>query len=79
VITTRLRPGYLRRNGIPYSADAVITEYFDRFDLPGGDALLVISTEIVDRTYLQQPFWTSTHFKRQRDGAGWNPTSCSAR
>lgn len=74
-----MKPGYLRKNGIPYSADAVMTEYFDRFDVPGGDSLLVVSTELVDPTYLSQPFWNSTHFKKQNDASGWNPTPCSAR
>ena len=78
-ITTNLRPGYLRKNGVPYSGDAAITEYFDRFDLPGGDALMVVSTEVVDPAYLTQPFWTSTHFKKQRDATGWKPTPCTAR
>ena len=78
VVTTGMRPGYLRKNGVPYSADAVITEYFDRFNLDGDDALLVVTTEIVDPTYLSQPYWTSTHFKRQA-GAAWTPTTCSAR
>jgi hypothetical protein len=77
VVTTWMKPGYLRRNGVPYSADAVITEYFDRFDLPGGDALMVVATEVVDPTYLAQPFWTSTHFRQQRDAAGWKPTACT--
>lgn len=79
VVTTNMKAGYLRKNGVPYSADAVMTEYFDRFDLPGGEALLVVSTEVVDPTYLATPFWTSTHFKKQRDAAGWNPRPCSAR
>jgi hypothetical protein len=76
VVTTGLKPGYLRRNGVPYSAQATLTEYFDRFDVPGGDSLLVVSSEVVDPTYLVQPYWTSTHFKKQRDGSGWNPTPC---
>ena len=63
VVTTKMKPGYLRRNGVPYSADAVVTEYFDRFDVPNGDSLLVVSTEIVDPTYLAQPYWTSTPFQ----------------
>jgi hypothetical protein len=50
VVTTKMKAGYLRRNGVPYSADAVMTEYFDRFDVPNGDPLLVVSTEIVDPT-----------------------------
>lgn len=79
VVTTRMKSGYLRKNGVPYSSDAIITEYLDRFELPGGDALLVVSTEVVDPVYLVQPFWTSTHFKKQNDATGWNPTPCSAR
>ena len=31
VTTTNLLPGWLRRNGVPYSEDASLTEYFDRF------------------------------------------------
>jgi hypothetical protein len=79
VVTTELRAGYLRKNGVPYSAGAVVTEYFDRLDVPGGDSLLVVSTEVNDPAYLLQPFWTSTHFKKQADASGWNPTACSAR
>ncbi|PWT81294.1 MAG: hypothetical protein C5B57_10785 [Blastocatellia bacterium] len=79
VVTTKMKAGYLRKNGVPYSANAVITEYFDRFDVPAGDSLLVVSTEVVDPAYLVQPFWTSTHFKRQNDASGWSPTPCSAR
>jgi hypothetical protein len=78
VVTTSMKAGYLRKNGVPYSADAAMTEYFDRFDLPNGDSLLVVSTELVDPTYLTTPFWTSTHFKKT-DASGWNPRPCSAR
>ena len=79
VTTTRLRPGYLRKNGVPYGANAVLTEYFDRFDVPGGDTLLVVAQELVDPENLATQFWTSSHFKRQNDASGWNPTPCSAR
>jgi hypothetical protein len=79
VVTTRMRPGYLARNGIPYSANATITEYFDRFDVSEDYSLLVVSTEVVDPVYLFQPFWTSVQFKKQKDASGWNPSPCSAR
>ena len=79
VITTKLKPGYLRKNGVPYSARSVLTEYFDRFDLPGGDAILLVISEVLDPEYLAQPFWTSTQFKKQNDASGWKPTLCSAR
>ena len=76
VVTSSMKPGYLLRNGAPYSAQAVLTEYFDRFDVPGGDSLLVVASELVDPVYLTQPFWTSTHFKKQADASGWNPRAC---
>ena len=76
VVTTGMKPGYLRRNGVPYSANAVITEYFDRLDVPGGDTLLVVAIEVVDPAYLSQPFWTSVQFKRRADATGWRPTPC---
>ena len=44
-----------------------MTEYFDRLDVPNGDSLFVVSTEVVDPTYLATPFWTSTHFKKQNE------------
>ena len=79
VITTQMRAGYLRRNGVPYSAKAVMTEHFERLEVPGGDTLLVIAAEINDPEYLAAPYWTSTQFKRQQDGRGWNPTPCASR
>jgi hypothetical protein len=33
----------------------------------------------LDPAYLAQPFWTSTHFKKQRDATGWKPAPCTAR
>jgi hypothetical protein len=79
VVTSKMKAGYLRKNGIPYSADAVVTEYFERFDEPNGESLLLVITEVNDPTYLATPFWTSTHFKKQNDATGWNPTPCSAK
>lgn len=79
VVTTKMRPGYLRKNGVPYGSAAVMTEYFDRLDVPGGETLLLVTTEVVDPEYLAQPFWTSTHFRKQNDAAGWNPTPCQSR
>jgi hypothetical protein len=79
VVTTRLKPGYLRKNGVPYSAKTTMTEYFDRITQPNGDAHLIITTTIEDPEYLTQPYLYSTHFKRQADATGWAPRPCSAR
>ena len=79
IVTTKMKPGYLRKNGVPYSANAVITEYLERFDQPDGGSLLLVITEVNDPANLAAPFWTSTHFKKQKDAAGWNPTPCSSK
>ncbi len=79
VVTTRLRAGYLRKNGVPYSANAIVTEYYDLATEPDGSKYLVITTMIEDPMYLTQPFLTSQHFKKQADASGWNPVSCAAK
>ena len=79
VITTRMRPGYLQKNGAPYSADTVMTEYFDVVKEPNGDQWLVVKSIVNDPQYLQRSLIRSTHFRKQADAAGWNPTPCAAR
>jgi hypothetical protein len=78
VTTRNMRPGYLRKNGVPYSANASLTEYFDTSSVPAGD-LLVVTTVVDDARYLSQPFIVSSHFKKEADGSKWDPTPCSAR
>jgi hypothetical protein len=80
VVTTHLRPGYLQKNGVPYSGDAVVTEHFDALNKePNGDQWLIVTTLVEDPQYLNQPFQRSTHFKRQADETGWDPSPCTAR
>ena len=80
VVTTHLRPGYLQKNGVPYSGDAVVTEHFDALNKePNGDQWLIVTTLVEDPRYLNQPFQRSTHFKRQADQTGWDPSPCTAR
>jgi len=78
VVTTNMKAGYLRKNGVPYSDKAVITEYFDKTTEPNGGNMLVVETIVDDPEYLLQEFITSAHFVKQKDQSGWNPTSCSA-
>jgi hypothetical protein len=81
VETSNTTGGWVRRNGAPYSADAEIEEFFDRFPSPNGDEWLVITTIVTDPTYFNQPYITSSHFKREAAAGGaqpanWNPTTC---
>jgi hypothetical protein len=75
VVTTGMIAGYFRKNGLPYSENAVLTEYFDRHDDFGSQWFTVLSV-LEDPKYLVSPFVTTTHFKREADGAKWNPQPC---
>ncbi len=75
-ITTHLTAGYLRANGVPYSENAVLTEYFDRFTATNGEEWFVVTTIVEDPAYLSTPFVTTSHFKQEPDGANWRPTPC---
>jgi hypothetical protein len=79
VITTKMKPGYLRKNGVPYTENATVTEYFDRHKESNGDQWLTVTTLVEDLKYLNQPFTTSSHFKKEPDGSKWRPAPCAAR
>ncbi len=85
-----MRPGYYRKNGVPYSQDAILTEYFNRVDMgPGagpGDgngngegsrSYLIVLTVVHDPKYLREDFITSEQFLREPDGSKWHPTPCT--
>ena len=79
VVTTNMRAGYLRWNGVPYSENATLTEHFDLAPHGDGGQLLVITAIVEDPQYLQRPFIVSSHFKKERDGSKWSPTPCTSR
>lgn len=76
VVTTNHTGGWLRKNGVPYSPNAIVNEYWDRFTAPNGDQWLTVTTIVDDAMYLNQPFVTSTHYKREPDAAKWSPAPC---
>jgi hypothetical protein len=76
VVTTNLSGGWLRRNGVPYSRRATVTEYFDRFPAPDRTEWFVVTTQVDDPEYLVNRFVTSSHFRREADASKWNPRPC---
>jgi hypothetical protein len=80
VVTTKMRPGYLQKNGVPYGASAVLTEYLNRTIEPNGDSWLIVTSIVEDPQYLTGPFIRSTHYKRLPDNnTAWEAEPCSAR
>ena len=83
VVTDHMNMGYLRRNGVPYSDQTVMTEYLFSFDEPSvagfpADSWLVLTAFYEDPLYLTRRYMQSTHYKKEPNGAKWNPTPCSA-
>jgi hypothetical protein len=79
VITTNLLPGYLRKNGVPYSENTTLAEYYDLFAEPNGDRWFTVTTIVTDPVYLATPFVTTTDFRKESDGSRFRPQPCSAR
>jgi hypothetical protein len=79
VVTTNMKPGYLRKNGVPYSDRAVLTEYFNLLTGAQKEQYLNVTALVEDPVYLTGPFIRSYQFKKQPDGSGWDPTGCMAR
>lgn len=76
VKTSRLRAGFLRANGVPYSGRTTLTEYFRRFNLPNGEQWLVVISSVDDPVYLAAPYVTSSLFKRETGKPSWSPLPC---
>ena len=79
VVTTRMKPGYVTRNGVPFSANATLTEYYDVVKTKSGVEYLVLTSMLDDAAYMSQPMWTASHFKKQRDASGFKPMACSGK
>ena len=76
VETTNMLPGYLRKNGVPYSDQATVTEYIDYITNPDGSEFLIVKTKVTDPVNLIGEYITSTNFRRQKDKKGWEPKPC---
>jgi hypothetical protein len=76
VTTTNLLPGYIRKNGVPYSGNATLTEYINRLTGQQNDAFLSVTAMVDDAAYLTQPFVRTYTFKKLPDAGGWDPTPC---
>ena len=78
VTTSRMLPGYLRKNGVPYSAETELTEHWNLFTTRNGERWLVVTSIVHDPQYLQDDWITSLNFRQEPDGSKWDPTPCSA-
>jgi len=79
VVTTRLKPGYYWKNGMPYTGNAALTEYFRVMELPDRSQWIRFTQIVDDPEYLTQPWIVNYAFKKLSDGSKWNPTPCAVK
>ena len=79
VDTSNLLPGYLQANGVPYDGNLKMVEYFDVITEPGGEIWLIDDAVLTDPGVLVRSHKRSTHLRKQKDGAGWDPQPCVVR
>jgi hypothetical protein len=79
VVTTKLKPGYLRTNGVPYDSQTVLTEYFTKVSGPENETFLVLTSAVEDPLYIRGDYLTSTHYLKEPDGSKWDPSPCRAK
>jgi len=77
VVTTNVTAGFLRKNGVPYSADTVVTEYYNLLTEPDGTEWFVVTTRVHDPENLVVDYITSTNYRREADDSGWDPQPCT--
>jgi len=78
VDTTNLRAGYLLKNGVPFSTQTFMTEYYELIELDDGSEYLVVQIFVDDPVYLSDHWVGTVHFRREPDGNNFKPTTCSA-
>jgi len=79
VVTTRVKPGYYWKNGMPYTGNATLTEFFRTMELPDRSQWIRYTVIADDPEYLTQPWIVNYAFKKLPDGSKWNPTPCSVK
>jgi hypothetical protein len=78
VDTTNLRSGYLQKNGVPFSEDTFMTEFYNLIVADDGTEYLAVQIFIDDPTYLTDHWVRTVQFRREPNGERWMPTPCSA-
>lgn len=74
--TNNLIPGYLRKNGIPFSNQTTVTEYFEVLELADGHTWLFDIIVVNDPVFLTEPWVVSRNFRKEANDSMWDPQEC---
>ena len=78
IVTTNMLAGLIRKNGIAYSEQSDLTEYWDvQQDPVTKKEYLIVTASLHDPVLLRANFNYVATFERESDGSKWDPTPCS--
>jgi hypothetical protein len=79
VVTTNLTAGFLRKNGVPYSAASLLTEYYNLLTENDGTQWFIVTTILRDPANLVVDYITSSNFRKEPDDSKFRPQPCTLR
>lgn len=78
IITTDMLAGLIRKNGLPYSDQSTLTEYWQLPRDPATQMQYLIDTaSLHDPVYLIRDYYYTATFQQESGGAKWEPTACT--
>jgi hypothetical protein len=78
ITTNDMLAGLIRKNGMPYSDQASLTEYWELDSDPAIDnPYLIVTAALHDPVYLIGDYYYTAQFQKEPDGSKWYPTPCT--
>jgi hypothetical protein len=78
ITTDDMLAGIIRKNGVPYSDQSMLTEYWElQRDPVSGLQYLVVTAALHDPVYLAGDYYYTATFLKETDGSKWHPTPCT--
>jgi hypothetical protein len=78
IATDHMLPGLLRKNGLPYSGQSSLLEYWElQRDPITQTQYLLVTAALSDPVYLLRPYYYTVTFKKEADDSKWDPTPCT--
>lgn len=78
ITTNDMLAGILRKNGVPYSDQSTLTEYWEvQRDPVSQLQYLIVTAALHDPVYLVGDYYYTATFQKETDGSKWHPMPCS--
>lgn len=78
VVTTNLLQGLIRKNGLAYSDQSTLTEYWElNTDPDTHTQYLIVTARLEDPLYMHRGYLYTATFQKEADLSKWHPKPCA--